>query len=137
LYSSETLKNNIMSYEMPKKDHRIDLKKAKQMTKHYRANKKKILAPGIPDGILPNSETFSKDAVLKLLSHPRAAAFRVYYSMAEDLSLHALLVAADETGTDILPLLNAAEGGDDNGDILDEATRCPLSCPPPSELSNP
>jgi hypothetical protein len=124
-----------MSYEISKKDHRIDLKKAKQMTKHYRANKKKILAPGVPDDILPDSETFSKDAVLKLLNHPRAAAFRVYYSMSEDLSLHAILVAADDTGRDILPLLESADDGD--GDILDDGVRCPVTCPPPSELTNP
>jgi hypothetical protein len=55
--------------------------------------------------------------------------------MAEDLSLHAILVAADDTGTDILPLLESADDGD--GDILDEGVRCPTTCPPPSELTNP
>jgi len=109
-----------------KANHQISLDQAIAMTTLYRANR--------PVNF-PICETFDKDTVTHLLSNPKAASFRIYYGMKEDKSVHAILVAADANGNDILPA-GTKDLADNGGDILEDAFRCPDICPPDSPLNS-
>lgn len=105
-----------------KKNHEISLSTAVEMTKRYRAHK--------PEGFA-QSEAFPKSAILKLLNTKDCVSLRIYYGMKENLEAHAILVAADEAGNDLLPADHNAvkKDGDDGHIILEDAWRCPPLCP--------
>jgi hypothetical protein len=107
-------------------DHRISLEQAIAMTTLYRANR---------PGNFAICETFPVEVIQWLITNPNCAFFRIYYGMKEDQTVHAILVAADSNGNDLLPSVNRSlENGDDNG-ILEDAFRCPNTCPPDSPLN--
>lgn len=114
----------------------ISLQQAVDMTTLYRANKLAILAPTAPLDVLCISETFPKVAVTNLMSKPGAEFCRIYYGMDTQLKIHAILVAADKDGNDILPPANAPQSSDDDS-ILEEASRCPPLCPTQPSPLNP
>jgi hypothetical protein len=135
-----------MSYELPPLgSHRIPLDEAKAMAIRYQENMDDILKPELlAKNILPISETFRKDAFLEYLSKDFVHAFRIYYGMKPDLTIHAILVGVDQDGKDILPdpIVNPGPGhpnppGDGNvGEIFEDATRCPTLCPPEGPCLN-
>lgn len=110
------------------RDHEISLEQAIEMTKRYRANR---------PGNFPVCETFPVASILWLASNSACAFVRIYYGMKADMLVHAILVAADENGNDLLPLsYRSTENDDDNG-ILEDSIRCPNTCPPDSPLNQP
>jgi len=120
---------------LPSNGHVISLQHAIEMTSHYRRNKETILAKEYKDqSILPNSETFNRSAIEKLLSETDCAAIRIYYGMDGSLKSHAILVGVNTSNEDILPssgnTLSASEEV-----ILEEGQRCPDICPPKSPLN--
>lgn len=144
-----------MSYEIPPGSHRIPLDEARVMVLRYGKNMDMILNPDlVAQNILPISETFRKDAFLAYLAKDFVYAFRIYYGMSEDMQIHAILVGVDKDGKDILPKPINAKGHDDHeghnghghghphppgdpgddtedGEIFEDALRCPTYCPPP------
>src|SRR5689334_242490 len=119
--------------------HSIPLSEAAVMTRRYRDNKTLILKPEYPANLLALCETFNKDAIVALSNVPGAAGIRIYYGMDENLLCHAILVAVDDQGADILPPANlgpttvrALDDSDSDGDILEDSIRCPTICPPDS-----
>ncbi|MEO6868115.1 MAG: hypothetical protein ABI168_00635 [Ginsengibacter sp.] len=98
------------------------------MTSLFRANK--------PAGFA-QSEAFDRSAIQKLLDTPGCALVRVYHGMKSDMEVHAILVAVDSEGNDILPTLTAqpANGDDDDPVIIEDAWRCPPLCPKDSPLN--
>lgn len=110
--------------------HFISLADAGDMTETYRDNKERILDTQYQSSnILPICETFSRDAFETLLAKTDCASIRIYYGMDEDLKVHAIVVAADEYGNDVLP----STPGDD---IVERGNRCPDLCPSPSPLNS-
>ena len=126
---------------LPNLQHSIPLGEAAAMTRRYRENKTLILKPEYPAGILALCETFNKDAIVALGDIPGAVGIRIYYGMDEDLLCHAILVAVDDKGADILPptatgaTASRAFGPLDDGDIVEDSLRCPTVCPPDSPLN--
>jgi hypothetical protein len=131
---------------LPNLQHSIPLDQAAAMTRRYRENKTIILKPEYPPEILALCETFNKDAIVALGDIPGAVGIRIYYGMDEDLLCHAILVAVDDKGADILPpaatgttaaraLAALDDDDDDDGDILEDSLRCPTVCPPESPLN--
>lgn len=111
------------------KKHEISLPVAIDMTTRYQANR--------PEGF-PICEAFVADAIRKLLNTRDAFYLRVYYGMKEDGSLHAILVAADVSGNDLLPLVSetaSGEGEEDEPVIVEDGFRCPPLCPGGSPLN--
>lgn len=120
---------------LPTNDHFISLQHAAEMTTRYRQNKEEILAPAYQaQNILPNSETFNRAAIEKLLSGKDCAAIRIYYGMDESLKSHAILVGVNEMNEDILPSFSNQLTGT-NEPIVEEGQRCPDFCPPGSPLN--
>jgi hypothetical protein len=83
-------------------------------------------------------ETFDIAAINDLIENPQCASLRIYYGMKDDNTAHAILVAADAEGNDLLPSSDNSSNAVSDIDediILEDSTRCPLICPPPSPLN--
>lgn len=111
--------------------HDISLQTAIDMTTRYRNNRAAILNPDQPSpDILPFCETFDRAAIDKLLEQTGCEKFRIYYGMDSELNIHAILVAVNDAGEDILP------SGTSTAVILEVGQRCPHICPPSSPLND-
>ena len=138
-----------MSYVIPPGSHRIPLDEARTMAIRYQENMDDILKPELlAQNILPISETFNKEAIIKYLAQDFVAAIRIYYGMKPDLTIHAIIIGVDKDGNDILPkpIVDPAHtggshhghghphphppGDGDDGEIFEDAVRCPTTCPP-------
>ena len=125
--------------------HRITLDNAKQLTKKYRDNKKKILKDEYGNKpTLPICETFDRDAFEELLAVPGCVSIRAYFGMDEELNVKLIFVAVNDKNEDILPQVQILPEGDtgmlamssdDDVPISNTGDRCPPTCPPPSGLN--
>lgn len=121
---------------LPTNDHLISLQKAIEMTTRYRQDKETVLAPEYRGQIiLPNSETFNRAAIEKLLAETGCAAVRIYYGMDETLKTHAIIVGVNESNEDILASSSSNNLAASDEPILEEGQRCPDICPPKSPLN--
>jgi hypothetical protein len=125
-----------MSYTLPTGSHRIPLDEAKTMVLRYNANMDEILNPQLEEeNILPISETYNKDAILAYLSKDFVYGIRIYYGMKENKQIHSIIIGVDKDGNDILPKPiipgQPPTGDGDEGEIFEDAVRCPSTCPPP------
>ncbi|MBE7172813.1 MAG: hypothetical protein INR73_19715 [Williamsia sp.] len=125
--------------------HRIPLAKAKEMTLRYRQNRDAILKEEwAGQNLLAICETFSKESFNDFFTNDQCKGIRIYYGMNSDMLVHAIVVGVDDQNRDMLPtgnmsLLRATAGAEDEEEppILEEGTRCPDDCPPPSDLNQP
>lgn len=119
-------------------NHRISLARAKEMINIYQNSKDRILnSDARGKEILPDHETFGREAIEALIAQPQFQGLRIYYSMDEEQKIHAILVAVDSEGhnpitknTEARPTENSSSDPDDDEVILEEALRCPPVCPP-------
>jgi hypothetical protein len=110
----------------------ISLAQFQAMKLLYSQNAELILDPAFRNqNILVTSETFNPDIITAITNVTGYAGFRIYYGMSADLKVHAMLIATDSNGNDILPsdpsLKFAAPGGG-GGVAGEDAQRCPPSC---------
>lgn len=117
--------------------HNIPLSTAAEMTARYRQNRTSILEKNYKDkDLLAVCETFSADAIKEILAQPDCVNFRVYFGMDEQLKVHSILVGADSSGKDILPSTLTQNLSESDPDIImEKGTRCPVDCPPASDLN--
>lgn len=108
-------------------NHAISLQEAIEMTIRYRANQ---------PANLPVCETFDLGAINQLMATQGCSFLRIYYGIKTDMSIHAILVAADADGADILPAAQETSLEDDKIVLLEDGTRCPPDCPPKSKLNS-
>jgi hypothetical protein len=114
----------------------ISLQRGVSMTTLYRMEKEVILEPSYRGkGILPICETFDKKSFEDVLMVPGCEQVRIYYGMESDLTVHAILVAVDAKGQDILPN-SPFDVSDEEPYLWDDGTRCPNECPPDSPLNS-
>jgi hypothetical protein len=116
----------------------IPVSLATKMNAKYRTNRELILKPEYQgQEILSICETFEKDLLLELISKPNCEKVRIYYGMDSSLKIHAVLCAVDGNDGDILPQQGADESLEDEEEnyILETGQRCPVECPPASELN--
>ncbi len=124
-----------MSYEIPPGSHRITLDRALEMTARYKENMDIIISPEMANqNILAISETFRKDELIAYLSQDFVYSIRIYYGMSEDMQVHAIILGVDKDGNDILPAQpghSHPPGDGEEGELFEDAVRCPTTCPPP------
>ena len=116
----------------------ISLELAADMTTRFRNNRNTILQSSYQNqNILCICETFDRSAFDTILAQTGCASVRIYYGMDENLKVHAIIVAADEEGHDILPgsTANFIDPEEDES-IIETGVRCPESCPPESDLNS-
>jgi hypothetical protein len=100
----------------------------------YAANSQQILQPQYQNKeILITSETFNGDVITAITQVTGFAGFRIYYGMSPDLKVHAMLLATDINGNDLLPsdpnvkfAPSTAKGG--TGVLGEDGQRCPPGC---------
>jgi hypothetical protein len=125
-----------MSYSIPTNNHSIPLSTAAAMTSRYRTNKELILNSNYQGkNILANCETFNVAAIAALVNTTGAAAIRIYYGMKEDDQVHAILVAVNAEGEDMIGDNSQLADSDDDDPLVEDGQRCPDLCPPPSPLN--
>ena len=113
----------------------ISLQKAVDMTALYRKEMNKMLAePYQGQNILSICETFNKEDIEKLLAKTGCEKLRIYYGMDENFGIHAILVGVNSADQDILPTRNISSDLQEE-DILENALKCPIYCPPSSPLN--
>lgn len=119
-------------------NHFITLQEAIEMTTLYRAEHEQILKPEYQQqNILARSETFEKAAFETLLTKNGCAGLRIYYGMDDALKIHAIIVAIDVNGNDILPVTESMALTTEEGeDIVERGIRCPDLCPAESPLNS-
>lgn len=118
-------------------NHFISLAEAIDLTSRYRAQSDTVLQPAYQgQGLLPLSESFDRSAVDALLAQAGCAGLRIYGGMNEQLEVHAVLVAYDGNGADILPSTSAASLTTEEDVILENSLRCPPTCPIESLLNS-
>jgi hypothetical protein len=116
----------------PASSHYITLAQFLQMKQAYSDNKNTILLPPYQgNDVLCTSELFNVAAINAVTAVTGCAAVRIYYGMDANLFVHAMLVAVDKNGMDILPPAPGAQIAKDDTDppIIEEGQRCPPNCP--------
>jgi hypothetical protein len=114
----------------------IPLDQAVAMTTLFRNNREQILQPQYQgQDLLAICETFNRDLFDTLLAIPACAGIRIYYGMNADLTVHAVIIAVDDNGDDILPDSNEKANDGGGGSIGEEGQRCPPYCPDGSPLN--
>jgi hypothetical protein len=117
-------------------NHSISLSEAVEMTARYRTNRETVLQTTYRNmAVLPICETFDKAAFDSLLATTGCSFVRIYYGMDASFKMHAIIVAADSAGNDLLPSASQTTVMNDY-QILDRANRCPELCPPESALNS-
>jgi len=117
-------------------DHSISLEEAKKMTRKFREEKDKIVKDEYKGKHFPVCESFDRSAFDALLQREDCKGVRIYYGMNEDSHrIHAIIVAIDADGKDILPIKGVATDGT-GPVILDRGLPCPDYCPDSSELNS-
>lgn len=108
-------------------NHEITLQTAIAMTTRYRDD--------MPADY-PICETFEVSAINRLLATAGAVSLRIYYGLKEAGTMHAILVAVDSNGNDLLPMSqNSFATNEQDPVILEDSFRCPPTCPPDSPLN--
>lgn len=117
------------TYVLPSHEsHFIGKTVARTMINRYKDQLDTILASAYQGlNILCDSETFVLHDISLLLAQEGCAGLRIYYGMKEDLTVHAILVAVNAAGQDILASEN--ELLEETDLILEEGKRCPPVCP--------
>jgi hypothetical protein len=120
-----------MSTEFMQATNLIPLSKAKKLKAIFKEKKKDLINPKITaTDVIPDSETFNRSAIDRLLALPGCVGIRIYTGMDEEDKLHSILVGVNDKGEDlIIPSTTASLTGED-GEVVEDAVRCPPNCPP-------
>ncbi len=106
--------------------HFITRGKAKDMILLYKEMKDKILtATYLGREILASCETFERSAIVGLMAQNNCSGLRIHYGMDSDFKIHAIMVAVDDNGDEIIPI----DPDESNEQIVENGTRCPTVCP--------
>lgn len=116
--------------------HLISLSEAIAMTSLYRQEREGILMSNYRNqNILPIAEGFGRSAFDSLLAQNGCAGLRIYYGMTEDLKVHAIIVATDANGHDLLASSNQLTSEEEDV-IIERSNRCPEICDSSSPLNS-
>lgn len=116
----------------------IPLSKAKQLKALFKEKKGQLINPNIPaTDVIPDSETFDRAAIDRLLALPGCVGIRIYTGMDEEFKLRLILVGVNDKGEDlIIPSTTTADSIEENdGEVVEEGIRCPPYCSTTSPLN--
>ena len=114
--------------------HSISLADAISMTSLHRQEKENILDTNYKNNnTLPLCETFDRDAFDTVLAQSGCTGLRIYYGMNSSNQVHAIIVGVNDDNEDMIPS-NSSDSP--TSQIIEAGIRCPVDCPPPSDLNN-
>jgi len=132
-----------MSTQFKGANHFISVEKAKKLKKLFKEKKAQLINPEIQaTDVIPDSETFDRAAIDRLLALPGCVGIRIYSGLDEEDKLHSILVGVDENGNDLIipdtttSTLTATTLTEEGGLVVEDAVRCPPNCPPSSDLNS-
>ena len=97
----------------PKKDHRISLAEASELTKGHRA----------AHAGTPKAHPFHREAFESLLAQPGCAALRIYHGKDANGAQHCVMVGVDQHGSDMT-----------SAGVMQQSYPCPPYCDEKSAL---
>ena len=97
-----------------KRDHRIALPEAVELTRNHRAQRPSE----------PKAHFFFRDAFDQILAQKGVAGIRIYRGHGKADTHHLVMVGVDESGADMTA----------NGEVMEYCMPCPPFCPPESPL---
>jgi hypothetical protein len=113
----------------------IALSKAKQLKSFFKAQKGLLINPKISaKDVIPDSETFNRTAIDRLLAIPGCVGIRIYTGLDEEFKLHSILVGVNDKGEDLIIPSVTENNAEEGGEVVEEALRCPPICPLTSKL---
>jgi len=131
-----------MSTQFIGANHFIPLTKGKQLKKFFKEKKGQLINPGLAKkDILPDSETFDRAAIDRLLALPGCVGIRIHLGLDEEFKLRLILVGVNEKGEDLIipsatvttfTTMDATSLTTEEGEVVEEGLRCPPVCPPPT-----
>jgi hypothetical protein len=126
-----------MSTEFMGASNLIPLSKAKKLKAIFKEKKKDLINPKITaTDVIPDSETFNRSAIDRLLALPGCVGIRIYTGMDEEDKLHSILVGVNDKGEDlIIPSTTTSLTEEGEGEVVEDGIRCPPNCPPSSGLN--
>ena len=111
--------------------HFITRGKADEMIRLFKEMKDKIIDPlYLGQEMLANCESFDRAAIVALMAQTNCSNLRIHYGMDADLKVHAIMVAVDDNGDEIIP--NDPDAS--NEQIVENGIRCPTVCPTGTSL---
>jgi hypothetical protein len=112
-------------------DNLISLPEAIEMTTCYRENKDSILDPTVSPSVLPICETFGVADLQAVIDQTGCEKIRVYFGMKAGKNISVLAVGVNSDDEDMISTVNRSY----TNIILDNGSRCPMDCPPKSDLN--
>lgn len=115
----------------------IPLSRAKRLQALFKEKKGQLIHPKITaTDVIPDSETFNRKAIERLLALPGCVGIRIYTGLDDELKLHSILVGVNEKGEDLtIPSTTVGLDAAEEDVVVEDAIRCPPNCPPPSDLN--
>lgn len=117
-------------------NHFISLEKAKKLKNNFKEKKNQLIDPKIPStDVIPDSETFDRVAIDRLLALPGCVGIRIYTGLDEEYKIRLILVGVNDQGEDlIIPGTNTESLTTStilptSGEVVEEGLRCPPVCP--------
>jgi hypothetical protein len=116
--------------------HLISLSAAKGLISNYKKQKENLLTNTLQAAnVLPDCETFDRDAFDTLLKQDGCTSVRIYFGMDEKNMVRLVIVGVDANDNDIVPQQTRSLE-DDTSVIIEDGLRCPEMCPPSSPLNS-
>lgn len=116
--------------------HLISLSAAIALTSNYKKQKESLLNSAIQGPhVLPDCETFDRDAFDTLLKQDGCTRVRIYFGMDEKNMVKLVIVGVDANDNDMVPQQTRSLE-DDTSVIIEDGLRCPEMCPPSSPLNS-
>jgi len=122
-----------MSTEFKQAKNVIPLSRAKQLKANFKEKKGQLINPKIPaTDVIPDSETFNREAIDRLLALPGCVGIRIYTGMDEEFKLRLILVGVDDQGKDLILQSSTTENltAIAEGEVVEDGFRCPPYCKP-------
>jgi len=118
-------------------NHLIDADDAADMTASFRSHKESILVDAYQGvGTLPICETFDREGFDIILGDTNCTGIRIYLAMDSSLKVRLVVTGVNSSHEDIAVPSTHPSNGLGVDCVVENGTRCPTTCPPPSALNS-
>lgn len=118
-------------------NHLIPVTDAASLISTFGSEKENMLATNFQDnGTLPVCETFDRAAFDIILSDTACTGVRIYLGMDGNSKVRLIIVGVNSSEEDIVIPAESIANPSDVDCVVEDGTRCPTTCPPPSALNS-
>lgn len=118
-------------------NHLISVTDATSLISTFGSEKESMLATNFQDnGTLPVCETFDRAAFDIILGDTDCTGVRIYLGMDTNSKVRLVVVGVNSSDEDIMIPAEHSLNPNDFDCVVEDGTRCPTTCPPPSALNS-